>query len=411
MADKKRNDFSKINILLDMFPAVVIIGPRQAGKTTLAKQLKPDWNYIDLEKPSDFDRLSYDPEFYFEQHPENVIIDEAQRMPVVFEILRGVIDNDRKKAGRFIITGSSSPDILNNVSESLAGRVAIVELGTFKANELFSKPLSHFYDLFKKKLTKRFFEIELKSNLSLKQIQTTWFRGGYPEPALNSNPDFYLQWMENYENTYINRDIANLFPKLNKIAYRRFLNMLCRLSGTIVNKSDIAASLEVSEGSVRQFVEIAGATFLWRNIPSFDKSICKSTIKMPKGYICDSGLLHTLLGITDEEALYHHPIVGHSFESFIVEEIIKGLKSTMITHWKPYYYRTRAGAEVDLILQGSFGVLPIEIKYGSKTDIKQLMQLEKFVKENDLPFGLLINQAKEAMWLSKTIFQLPANYL
>lgn len=132
---------------------------------------------------------------------------------------------------------------------------------------------------------------------------------------------------------------------------------------------------------------------------------------MPKGYIRDTGLLHTLLRITDFNQLFNDPIVGHSFEGFIIEEIIKGLQSTMLTHWKPYYYRTRGGAEIDLILQGSFGILPIEIKYGIKVSNRQLTSLENFVKNHELPFGLLINQADKACWLSSCVFQLPANYL
>lgn len=222
---------------------------------------------------------------------------------------------------------------------------------------------------------------------------------------------FYLQWMENYENTYIYRDVARLFPRLNKIAYQRFLSMLAKLSGTILNKSEIARALEVSEGSVREFLNIVAGTFLWRSLPSYEKSSIKSVIKMPKGHLCDTGLLHALLRITNEEQLYSDPIVGHSFEAFVIEEIIQGLQSLMITHWAPYYYRTRGGAGIDLVLEGPFGTLPIEIKYGIKTTPCQLKTLDDFVVQNQLPFGLLINQAEKPYWITRHIFQLPALYL
>ena len=132
---------------------------------------------------------------------------------------------------------------------------------------------------------------------------------------------------------------------------------------------------------------------------------------MPKGHIRDTGLLHTLLLITDEQQLFVNPIVGHSFESFVIEEIIKGIQSTMLTHWSYYYYRTRAGAEIDLILEGPLGTLPVEIKYGSTTNMRQLKSLQNFVIENELPFGVRVNQSKAPCWLSPHIFQLPANYL
>lgn len=409
----KRNLEQKINKLLDLFPVVAIIGPRQCGKTTLVKQLRSDWLYIDLEKPSDYNRIDLDPEFFFKQHPEKIIIDEAQRLPKIFEILRSVIDADRDKAGRFIISGSSSFDLLKNISESLAGRIAIVELGSFKANELCDQPLSDFYNIFQSDLTAVNLASLPQPLLSKNDIQNAWILGGYPEPVLKNmdNPDFYYQWMSNYEMTYINRDIANLYPKLNKVAYQRFITMLCKLSSTILNKAEIGRALEVSESSVREFLNIADGTFIWRQLPSYENSVIKSVVKMPKGHIRDSGLLHSLLGITNEKKLFTDPIVGASFESFVIEEIIRGLQATMLTKWQSYYYRTRSGAEVDLILEGPFGTLPIEIKYGIKTDKKQLETLQDFVIKNNLPFGLLINQSDQACWLTKYVYQLPACYL
>ncbi len=407
----KRNMYNKINWLLSMFPAVAIIGARQCGKTTLVKALRPDWLYMDLEKPSDFNRIDLDPEFFLQQNPEHIIFDEAQLSPTLFEVLRGTIDNDRNKTGRFLITGSSSPELITHISETLAGRIATIELGTLKANEVFDKPLSPIYQLFENPLSTTFFDHLPPAALSLKDIQKAWYEGGYPEPVLKKSKTFYLQWMENYENTYIYRDIARLYPRLNKIAYQRFLAMLCGLSSTVLNKSDLGRALEVNEKSIREFLTIADGTFLWRQLYSYEKSKTKSLIKMPKGHIRDTGLLHTLLRITNEKQLFSDPIVGRSFEGFVIEELIKGLQSLMLTHWQPFYYRTRGGAEIDLILEGPFGTLPIEIKYGTKVAPNQLKSLENFVIDNNLPFALVINQAEKAYWLNRYIFQLPANYL
>ena len=410
MTGLKRNLASKITELMQYFPAVVILGARQTGKTTLAKQLFPHWTYIDLEKPHQFERISHDPEFYFQEHPQHIIIDEAQRYPLLFDVLRGVIDAQQNQPGRFLLTGSSSPELLKHASESLAGRVAIVKLGTLKANEYYQQPLSEFYHCFDGKLTKN--KLSLGTPLlTKKQMQHIWLKGGYPKPLLTDQPKQYLQWMENYFLTYVSRDISALFPRLNKMAYQRFIKMLSQLSGTILNKSDLGRALEVNSKTVQEYLMIAEGTFLWRQLSSYEKNVVKSIIKMPKGYYCDSGLLHYLLNITSQEDLYNHPNVGHSFESFVIEEIIKGLQATDQTQWHAHYYRTRNGAEIDLILEGNFGTLPIEIKYGANTPIKQLRSLIEFVKEHQLPFGMLLNQSNSIEWLTPEVVQMPVNFL
>jgi predicted AAA+ superfamily ATPase len=406
-----RNIAHKIAALLEMFPVVAIIGVRQSGKTMLARTVCPDWLYIDLEKTSAFQRVELDTEFFLSENSEHVIFDEAQLMPKLFELLRSSIDEQREKKGRFLLTGSSSFSLLNEISETLAGRIAIVELGTFKANELANQPMNTFYSLLQNELSPQYLKSLKAPSINLEDIKKAWYLGGYPEPALKNNKTFYLHWMENYEDTYIYRDIARQYPKLNKISYQRFISMLSKLSGTILNKSEIARALDVNEGSIREYLTLAEGTFLWRALPSYEKSSLKGTVKMPKGHIRDSGLLHSLLGITEAEKLYGDPIVGRSFEGFIIEEIIKGLNATMLTHWTPYYYRTRGGAEIDLILEGPFGCLPIEIKYGINITKRQLRSLEQFVIDQKLPFGLLVNQSNEARWLTRYVFQLPAHYL
>ncbi|MBV8803246.1 MAG: AAA family ATPase, partial [Gammaproteobacteria bacterium] len=174
----QRNLYPKVKNLLNQFPIVAILGARQVGKTTLAKQVAPDWRYFDLEKPDDFELIQRDPVFFFQQFAEHLIIDEAQIFPELFSVLRGVVDNQRHIKGRFILTGSSSPDILTGISESLAGRIAIVELGTLKANEIYQQPLSEFYQLFQDKITIKQLP-QSDAPLTSTQIQKVWLRGGY----------------------------------------------------------------------------------------------------------------------------------------------------------------------------------------------------------------------------------------
>lgn len=410
MNDKKRNLYPKCLKLLDWFPAVAILGARQVGKTTLAKALGKGWTYVDLERPEDLDRLSYDPAFFFSQYPASLILDEAQEYPEIFKVLRGVIDADRKKTGRFILTGSSSPALITELSETLAGRVAIVELGTFKSNEHYDLPLSPFFSLFESGLSKAL-PVAGEPPLSRDQIQQCWFYGGYPEPVLGNDPQRHAVWMDNYRDTYINRDVAKLFPKLNRQTYRRFLTMLSKLSGTIINKSQVGRAVEASESSIRDYLDIAHGTYIWRKLNSFEGSVAKSITKMPKGYVRDSGLLHYLLGIHGMEELMTDPAVGTSFEAYVCDELIKGLEATTVTNWSVHYYRTRGGAEIDLIIQGPFGVLPVEIKYGSSAKRGSLKSLAGFIKDNGLPMGLLINQSDKVEWLTPDIVQVPVGWL
>lgn len=405
-----RNIESHLIDLMKDFPIIAIIGVRQAGKTTLAKKIAPDFTYFDLEKPSHYDQIVHDPEFFFTQYPNRLILDEAQKLPILFEILRGVIDENRNQKGRFIVTGSSSSQLLAHVSESLAGRIAIVELGTLKMNEYFHHPISPFYKVFQEKLSKDNL-IAGKPSLDLKQVQHVWLKGGYPEPLLKDNKKYFETWMANYQATYINRDIAQLFPKLNMVNFRRFLTMLSKLSGTILNKSDIARALGVSEPTVAHYLDIASGTFLWRQLFSFDSSTTKSLVKMPKGHMRDSGLLHHLLRIYDIESLYSDPIAGRSFENFVIEEILKGIQDIGVPNTNFFYYRTRGGAEIDLILEGNFGVLPIEIKLGKTISRKKILSLSKFVEENGLAFGMVINQSESVVWLTPSIIQVPVGWL
>ena len=405
----KRNVFNYLLDLKEKYPVLAIVGARQVGKTTLAKAVAKDFLYMDLEKASNFDRLANDPEFFFKQHPQHIIFDEAQALPELFPILRSVIDENRSQKGRFILTGSSSSEILHNISESLAGRITIIELGTLKANEYYQQPLSKFYQLFEQPLKKDNVIIHSPS-LSIQQIQNFWFLGGYPEPILGDQ-SFYREWMTDYQSTYINRDIAKLFPRLDRVAYRRFITMLGKLSSKIINKSDLARSIGVSQPTISEYLDIANGTFVWRQLLSFENNVNKSIIKMPRGHMRDSGLLHHLLHIDSLESLQNDPIAGFSFEAFVIEEMLKGLQDARIRHFDAYYYRTRSGAEIDLILEGSFGLLPIEIKYGYQVSRSQLRTLNDFIIKNNVSFGMLVNQSDRMEWLTDNILQVPIGCL
>ena len=410
MTDQKRNLETKINDLLVYFPVVTILGVRQCGKTTLAKLLRPDWQYFDLERSRDFEFITRDFEFFIKEHPHSIIIDEAQRYPALFQELRSVVDRERKHKNRFLLTGSSSFDLIKNVSESLAGRVGLVELGTFKTNETYSIRLPDFYKIFNTDLNQTTIDFlkGLEPEISHDQLMQAFLKGGYPEPVLEEDKRFYDAWMENYIQTYIQRDIRTLFPRLDLVKYQRFISMLSALSGTIINRSQVGRSLDISEKAIRDYLQIAEGSYIWRNTPSYEKSISKSVVKMPKGNFRDSGLTNYIQGITQREQLLNYPNVGAAFEAYIFEEIIKGIQATETVNWTYYYFRTRNGAELDMILEGPFGTLPIEIKFGSMIKQGQIQTLKNFVYNNNLPLGIVINNSDDVLLVADRILQLPA---
>ena len=413
MADVERNLKSKTDELLSYFPCLVIWGPRQCGKTVLSKMLRPDWAYFDLENPQTFDKIHDDLDFFFRQNNSNIIIDEAQLSPKLFQVLRGVIDENRELNNRFILAGSSSPELLSRTNETLAGRVAMVELSPFKVNELEQKPLPAFYSIFNKELSIQdvdFFN-QLDPVVTQKNLLTHFLEGGYPTPTLANNKLLHKNWMEQYFLSYISRDVKNLFPKVDSIKFRRFSTMLTALSGTIINRSQLGRSLDVNESTIKNYLDIAHGTMIWRNIPSYERSKIKSMIKMPKGIFRDSGLNNYLQGLTTFEKLHNSPLVGQNFESFIIEEVIRGVQASQATRWDYSYFRTKSGSEVDFILSGEFGVLPVEIKYGTDTRRKQLIGLQKFIKDNKLPYGIVINNSEKIALISENIIQIPSVFI
>ena len=413
MEGLKRNLEHKINELLEIFPIVLLVGARQVGKTTLAKKIRPTWKYFDLENINDFNTITEDYDLFFREYPTEIIIDEAQENPQLFRQLRGVVDGNRDLKGRFILTGSSSPDLLREASDSLAGRVGIIHVGTLKVNELEAAPMPGFYEVFKDKIDSE----TIKKLRELKPLKADYLQhflaGTYPEAALirQESEQKYFLWMQNYQQTYINRDVRKLFPRLDITKYKRFISMLSQLSGTIINKAQLGQSIDVSEVTIRDYLEIADGTFIWRNIPSFEKAKTKSIIKMPKGIFRDSGLSNYIAGILSRDDLFRSPLSGQNFETFVIEELLKGMESLILPKWAYHYYRTKSGAEVDLVLSGSFGILPIEIKFGTHTSLKQISSLRRFVSDLDLPLGIVINNSEEIRMIAENVIQIPVNYI
>ncbi|HIO96546.1 MAG TPA: ATP-binding protein [Leucothrix sp.] len=399
-----------LNELLTLFPCVALVGVRQSGKTTTLTHLAKPWQVFDLEKQSDYALVARDPDLFFRLNPHNIALDEAQLLPELFSALRVAIDSDRNKMGRFIITGSSSPELLQSISESLAGRIAIIEVSPFMMGEAYAQPRSSLYSLIQSgHLLKQFKQLK-NSDTDLQQHHDYWLRGGYPEPWLKNNLRFHKLWMQNYIQTYLDRDILRLFPNLQRQKYQLFLQMLAQLSGTIINYSDVARTLGVSAPTVREYFKIAHGTFIWRHIPPYEKNASKRIVKHPKGYLRDSGLLHHFLHLHDQNDVLAHPKMGHSWESMVIENIIRGLNSLGCV-FDYFHYRTGAGAEVDLVLEGEFGLLPIEIKYKSTLTLRELKGIRQFIKEYDCPYGIVVSNNQRLTLLDDNLINIPFSYL
>lgn len=353
---------NKARELMSYFPAVAIIGPRQVGKTTLAKTLinKIEHSiYLDLESPRDINKISDAETFLRQQADKTIVIDEVQRNKGLFPILRSLIDK-QKRPSRFILLGSASPDLIRDSSESLAGRIAYLELSPLLIPEIIH----------------RF------------RVEDLWFRGGFPEPFLEDKP--WLLWMENFIKTYIERDLPMLGFKANPVLSERLWAMLAHIHGNILNMNDLSKSLEVSVNTVKSYLAFFESAFLIRLLRPYHSNIKKRIVKSPKVYIRDSGVLHYFLGIDSLTEIFSHPKLGASWEGFIIEQIINLLPANR----KAYYYRTYDGSELDILIEkGGKPFAAIEIKLGADTRpsrgntlaIQTLKTKHNFlvIKEND----------------------------
>lgn len=394
---------------LGYFPCVVIVGARQTGKSTLMSKVAGNRLLYDLEVRADYDQIARDPDFFLRANDRAIAIDEAQLLPDLFPALRVAIDRDRAAYGKYLLSGSNSPELLSAISESLAGRVGIIEISPFSFAETNSVNTSNLIKLFQESFSPDHildFSNSTNEQEDLKKIAEFWFHGGYPEPWLNSSSRYREVWREQYLKTYFERDVAKLFPNLNAVRFRRFIELLASCSGTIINYSNIAKILDVSQPTVKDYFKIAHGTFIWRNIPAYTKNMMKRVSKHPRGYFRDTGLLHHILQISSYQRLLTHPQMGASWESVVIEEVLRGLNAAGISY-TPYYYRTSGGAEIDLILEGKFGLIPFEIKHTQTVNLKHLRAIRDFINEHQCVFGVAINNDEKVRQYEEKIFGIP----
>jgi len=354
----------RVSKLLEQFPAVLILGARQVGKTTLARLARPDFAYCDLEQPHVREAFTRQPAFEIEQAERGgLILDEAQFVPEVFAALRGIIDAKRRRNGRFLLLGSAQPALVRQISESLAGRVGLVELDALTVHEVGGgKPKRGWRDV--------------------------WLRGGFPG-ALSGD---HREWWEAYLRTYAERDLPHLGVSADPLLLRRLLTMLAHQQGGLLNASQFGGSLGVSYHTVQRYLDVLEQTFLVRRLPPYFRNVGKRLTKSPKVYLRDTGLLHHLLNISSAADLDHHPVRGASWETFVLEDVLRRLR-VLSPYTQSFFWRTATGNEADLVLENGSHHAVIEIKAGSGTDLDAAQKLAKCAADIGAPKAWIISQA------------------
>jgi len=374
-----------LRALLRRFPAVTILGPRQCGKTTFIRRELSDWAYVDLERPSDATPLAADPEARLGQLGDGVVLDEAQRLPEIFPVLRGLIDRRRSRKGRFVLLGSASPSLVRGISESLAGRTAFLDLPPFRWDEV-------------------------EGRRAADGLTTLWLKGGYPDAFLSRGDAARHDWMEAYTRAFIERDLPALGIDVSASQMRKLWTMLAHVNGGLWNASQLAASLGVSYHTVNRYVDILEQAFLVRKLPPYFANVGKRLVKSPKVYFRDSGLLHYFLGIRSARQLETHPARGASWEAFVVDQLLAAYRRRDPgSH--AWFWRTAQGDEVDLLIETGSRLVPFEAKLHSAPGPDEARGLLRCMADLKLSRGYVVYPGRERYSLGRGVMAVPARSL
>lgn len=368
-------DANSLRLALSRAPATVLTGPRQVGKSTLARQsvASSPSAFFDLEDHRDLARLA-EPTLALRDTGETIVIDEAQRAPDLFPTLRVLIDENRRP-GRFLILGSASPDLIGLGSESLAGRVTFVELGGFRL-----------------------------ADVGADRLDDLWLRGGLPESFVAATDEASNHWRDDYISTFLERDLADLGFRFPATTMRRFWTMLAHFHGQTWNGARVARSIDVPEATVRRYIDALSDALVVRQLPPWFANVSKRQVKSPRVYIRDSGLLHRLLGINGMLELERSPVLGASWEGMVVEQLL-----SMFADSRPAYWSTHGGVELDLRLEIDGRVFGFEIKRTAKPTVSKSMH--SAIADLELDHLFVVHAGPHRFPLTDHITAVPASEL
>ncbi|MBF0406161.1 MAG: ATP-binding protein [Candidatus Riflebacteria bacterium] len=365
----------QIEKALKRSPVVAILGPRQCGKTTLARQFSSGRKtfFFDLESSVDDFRLQ-NPEMALGELTGLIVLDEIQRKPELFNVLRILADRPGKHA-KFLILGSASPGIVRYASESLAGRVEFIEVSGFELSET-----------------------------GVMDEKKLWMRGGFPRSFLSKSNENSVKWRENFIQTFLERDLPSLGLKIPAVAMRKFWTMLAHYHGQIWSASDLSRSLGLSDHTIKRYLDLLTGTFMIRQLQPWYENISKRQVKSPKIYFRDSGIFHSFLSIYDKNALMSHPKVGASWEGFAIEETMRALKPA-----DAYFWASHTGAELDLMIISNGKKYGFEYKFSETPKATRSMQIA--IEDLNLSHLWIVYPGKQSVKIDKQITVLPLSDL
>ncbi len=365
----REHDISQVKKHIDLFPVTAILGPRQSGKTFLSKQINYA-HHFDLENPRDLAKLDQ-PQLALEDLEGLIIIDEIQRKPNLFELIRYLVDNNPKQ--KYLILGSASKDLIRQSSESLAGRIGYYYLGGLSL-----------------------------SDVTPGNLKNLWLKGGFPRAFLTNTPEESFLWLSNYVTTFLERDIPQLGINIPANTLRRFWTMISHYHAQILNYSELGRSFGISDVTVRKYIDILQGTFMLRILKPWHANLKKRTVKSPKIYLRDSGLFHTLMSIENMDQLISHNKLGASWEGFALECVIKGLGKTDDDF---YFWNTHSGAELDLFWQSEGKNWGVEFKYADAPKLTPSMKIA--LNDLQLEHLWIVYPGKDSYTLADNISTLP----
>jgi predicted AAA+ superfamily ATPase len=398
-----------LHAYLRQFPVVLLLGARQVGKTTFLQHELKGFTAFDLEDAGTADRIAADPPLFLKDHPSRVWCDEAHRVPELFPALRVTVDRDRRP-GRFVLSGSATGAMAARVSESLAGRAGVLILHPFSAAERLRRRPSPFLEklLQAPDAAAVLRAVGKPAAIGHDDLQSAWFVGGFPEPAMIRDLAAARRWFDSYVRLVSERDLGELHRDLRPPLVLRLLRMLAARHGQMVNLASLATDFGLPVPKIRTFLELLEGTFLWKRVDAYAANIGKRLTRSPRGWIADSGLLHSLLGIRTQRDLLVHPVVGASWEGWVLEQLSAQVSLLQAAPGLAFW-RTHAGAEVDIVLESGNRLIPVEVKRGTRVGPYELRGLHSFLEafRDRAPFGVVLYGGEDLARLSEQIVLVP----